>query len=142
MLNSPSSLLSLWHPLIRLFHRRHLPNHLQPLLNPGVLLQLQLSIRVLIDPWIELRIHGAKTTRQHALPTALAQLSFQYVIGPVRLRFVPCQCVIVSGGIVVPVPVQLPHHGAESTDEEELPFVEVDVVLFGWFAAGGFTSGA
>ena len=40
------------------------------------------------------------------------------------------------------VPIHLPHHGPETADEEEFPFVEVDVVLFGWFAVGGFTSRA
>ena len=40
------------------------------------------------------------------------------------------------------VPVHLPHHGPEAADEEEFPLVEVDVVLFGWFAAEGFTTWA
>lgn len=42
----------------------------------------------------------------------------------------------------MPIPVQLSHHGPEGTDEEEFPFVEVDVVLLGGFATGAFTSGA
>lgn len=42
----------------------------------------------------------------------------------------------------MPIPVQLSHHGPEGTDEEEFPFVEVDVVLLGGFATGALTSGA
>ena len=90
MMDSPSSFLSVRHPLIRLFHLWPVPNYLQPLLNLGVLIQLQLSICVLIDPRIEMRIHGAETARQHALPATLPQLSFQHVKGPVRLGFIPC----------------------------------------------------
>lgn len=42
----------------------------------------------------------------------------------------------------MPVPVQLSHHGPKAADEEELPFVEVDVVLFAWFAVGTFATWA
>ena len=85
-----------------------------------------------------MRIHGAKPTRQHALPTTLPELPFQHVKRPVRLRFVPRQRILVLGGVEVPVPHHLSHHGPQAADEEELPFVEVDVVLFArWFAAAG-----
>ena len=85
----PLGLLPLRHPLIRLLHRRHPPNHPQPLLNPRIAIELELRIRILIDPRIKMRIHGAETARQHALPTTLPQLSLQHVKRPVRLRFVP-----------------------------------------------------
>lgn len=140
-MDPPSSLLSVRHPLIRLFHLGPVPNHLQPLSNLWIVIQLQLSIRILIDPRIEMRIHGAETTRQHALPTTLPQLSFQHVKGPVRLRFISCQSVLVLSGVVVPIPVQLAHHRPESADEKEFPFVKVNVVLFGWFGTAACAPG-
>ena len=41
----------------------------------------------------------------------------------------------------MPIPVQLAHHRSEGADEKELPFVEVDVVLFGWLGTAACTPG-
>ena len=132
----PLSLLPIRHPLIRLLHHLHLPNHLQPLPNPRITIQLQLRIRIEMNPRIEMRIHSAQpTARQHTLPTTLPQLPLQHVKRPVRLRFVPRRRILVLRSVVVPVPQQLPHHGPERAREEELPLVEIDVVLFRRFAA-------
>lgn len=105
------------------------------------MIQLQPRIRILMNPRIEMRIHSAKpTARQHTLPTTLPQLPLQHVKGPVRLRFVPRRRILVFRSVVVPVPHQLPHHGPERAREEELPLVEIDVVLFRRFAAASTTA--
>ncbi len=89
-----------------------------------------------MNPRIEMRIHSAQpTARQHTLPATPPQLPLQHVKGPVRLRFVPRRRILVLRTVVVPVPHQLPHHGSERAREEELPLVEIDVVLLRRFAA-------
>ena len=42
----------------------------------------------------------------------------------------------------MPVPIQLSHHRSKRADEEELPLVEIDMILFGWFAVGIFATWA
>ena len=128
------STLPIWHPLIRLLHRWYVPNHLQPLLNLGVRIQIQPSIRALIQPRKKMSIHGAKPARQNALPATLSQLSFQLVKGPIRLCLTMGEGVLILSRIEVTIPSHLSHHRRKGTDEEKLPFVKVDMVLCGWFA--------
>ena len=85
------SFLSLRHSFVRLLDRGHFPNAVQLPLDLGIAIQLQLRIRELIHPRIEVRINSTEAAGQHALTATLAQLTLQHVKRPVSLRFVSRQ---------------------------------------------------
>jgi hypothetical protein len=92
---------------------------------------------MLKHPRIEMLILCPIPRLQQALSTTLFQLPLQHIIGPVCLRHVPLQRVLILHFVVVSIPVRLAGHEAETRQEEEGPFVEVDFVLL----AGARTEG-
>ena len=75
-------------------------------------------------------IHRCDPVRHDTLAVTLLQLRFQDVVAAIHLLDVSVQCVVVLGRMVVAEPGDLACHRAEGGEEEELPCLEVDDVLF------------